>query len=482
MTSDPDVPGTTICHLEDTEAATMASTNPVVLAVVHRPKMTMVTLKSLKMWQETGFLARFFAPFKERGISVDLIATSQASVTVTLDHIPGGIESQGFTDLVEVLKGMGNVSLKHDVSSVSVVGRRLRKILHNLSKGFRFLSGVAIEMLSQSSEDHNLSLVVSDDSVVPLVKQLHSVFIPHEELPLTELQGVVFGPSWTSLKAAIMERSSTDSSHLRSAASPGADETNFNWSGRWVLVTGCGTPLADEFVCQLMSSKAHVIAGCAHGSDPIAVKESLLAHSPEGDSCYLQCCIPFDVESGVDHVASLKECGVTVIDVLFAHNGSIGGFDTQQNLMELEGPALGQSCELSATCAVKTVQAILPLMQSSSVKKISLMTSRLASISEVPVDGSGVQTNVCSRIGQAALNMTGRVLAGELGPQGFSLVMLSAGCAGSMWNADQGDLNLVRQSSLGLDNSVKGCLKVVGELDPTQNGVFLNYDGSELPW
>lgn len=51
----------------------------------------MLTLKSLKMWQETGFLARFFAPFKERGISVDLIATSQASVTVTLDHIPGAL-------------------------------------------------------------------------------------------------------------------------------------------------------------------------------------------------------------------------------------------------------------------------------------------------------------------------------------------------------------------------------------------------------
>lgn len=78
--------------------------------------------------------------------------------------------------------------------------------------------------------------------------------------------------------------------------------------------------------------------------------------------------------------------------------------------------------------------------------------------------------------------MAGRVLAAELGTQGFSVVMLSAGAMGAVWDADDGDLNLVRQSSIGLNHSVHGCLKVVGDLEPSQNGLFLNYDGSELPW
>ena len=92
----------------------------------------------------------------------------------------------------------------------------------------------------------------------------HALTVPQHAftvlcLTLPRYQGVVFGPSWTSLKAAIMERSNTDASHLRTAASPG--ESGFDWTGRVVLVTGCGKALGNEFASQLIQSKAHVIAG-----------------------------------------------------------------------------------------------------------------------------------------------------------------------------------------------------------------------------
>ena len=41
------------------------------------------------MWGEAGFLSRVFAPFGELDVSVDLVATSQYAVSLTLDHIPG---------------------------------------------------------------------------------------------------------------------------------------------------------------------------------------------------------------------------------------------------------------------------------------------------------------------------------------------------------------------------------------------------------
>jgi aspartokinase len=89
------------------------------------------------MWGAVGFLSRFFRPFEEGGISVDLIATSQYAVSVTLDHIPGGITGAPMVKLLEKLEQMGEVSVLHPCAVVSIVGRRLRMGLGELSDSFK---------------------------------------------------------------------------------------------------------------------------------------------------------------------------------------------------------------------------------------------------------------------------------------------------------------------------------------------------------
>ena len=49
-------------------------------------------IDSVNMWGESGFLAKVFYPFREMDVSVDLVATSQYAVSLTLDHIPGGLK------------------------------------------------------------------------------------------------------------------------------------------------------------------------------------------------------------------------------------------------------------------------------------------------------------------------------------------------------------------------------------------------------
>ena len=53
--------------------------------------------------------------------------------------------------------------------------------------------------------------------------------------------------------------------------------------------------------------------------------------------------------------------------------------------------------------AIRTIQTLLPLLLQSDVKQVAVMTSRLASISEVPVDGLGISTNAASRVGQVCV-------------------------------------------------------------------------------
>jgi len=211
MTSDPETPGTTISANE--------SKTPAVMAVVHRMNVTLMTISSLQMWQEVGFMQRVFGPFKDLGMSIDLVATSQSAISITLDHIPGGVDGKAFLDLQAMLEDIagpfGVLEVRHGMAAVSIVGRQLRKLLPRIGIALAELpSDLDVALISESSEDLNFSLVVNNDDAVPLVKVLHQQLI--------SLQGIdeLLGPSWSILKAAIKARGGADAKHLRGASSP----------------------------------------------------------------------------------------------------------------------------------------------------------------------------------------------------------------------------------------------------------------------
>lgn len=80
-------------------SALSPTTSPIpakILAVARRKGVTLVTLSTFAMWGNSGFLSRVFAPFAAAGVSVDLIATSQYAVSLTLDHIPDGVNGDIF--------------------------------------------------------------------------------------------------------------------------------------------------------------------------------------------------------------------------------------------------------------------------------------------------------------------------------------------------------------------------------------------------
>merc|ERR1711924_290278 len=91
-----------------------------VLAVTERRGQMLISFKNLDMLDAhaVGFLANIFAPFGELDVSVDLVATSQSAVSLTLDHIPGGADGDVFAETWEVLK-------KHDPMAPKMTDRRV---------------------------------------------------------------------------------------------------------------------------------------------------------------------------------------------------------------------------------------------------------------------------------------------------------------------------------------------------------------------
>ncbi len=152
--------------------------HPAVTAVTCRSGVTLVTLSTLDMWEEAGFLARVFGMFRDFDVSIDLVATSQSAVSVTLDRLPGGVGGTAFAGLVEQLRTLGRVDVVHPCGVVSIVGRRIRAALHELGPAMQVFQERRVRLVSDSSEDLNLSFVVDEEHAEPLVARLHERLFP----------------------------------------------------------------------------------------------------------------------------------------------------------------------------------------------------------------------------------------------------------------------------------------------------------------
>ena len=167
---------------------------PAVTAVTCRRGGTLLSLATVTMWDTPGFLARFFAPFEELGISVDLIGTSEAAISVNLDSLPGGVEGRVFKRLLAGLEELGEVRVIHPCAVVSIVGRRIRATLGEIAPALTAFQERPVHLISNSAEDLNLSFVVDEDEGTPLVRRLHDLlFAARGDDPR-------LGPTWERLR------------------------------------------------------------------------------------------------------------------------------------------------------------------------------------------------------------------------------------------------------------------------------------------
>jgi diaminopimelate decarboxylase/aspartate kinase len=166
-----------------------------VKAVCLKKGITLVSLDSPGMWHEVGFLADAFQVFKRHGLSVDLISTSETNVTVSLDPAANSLDPQVIEQLSADLSQLCRAQVIGPCASVSLVGRNIRAILHQLGEAFELFAEQRIYLLSQAANDLNFTFVVDEDQGDRLVDELH------ERLIEPVRQGSILGPTWQQLFA-----------------------------------------------------------------------------------------------------------------------------------------------------------------------------------------------------------------------------------------------------------------------------------------
>ena len=187
-TQAPELPGT-VLGAEGTEGGAQ------VKAVCTKKGITLISLESPGMWHQVGFLADAFQVFKSHNMSVDLVSTSETNVTVSLDPAANSLDNTRVADLVADLSRLCRVAVIGPCASVSLVGRNIRAILHQLGGAFEFFEEQKIHLVSQAANDLNFTFVVDENQGHRLVEQLHELLIR----PVPGDQ--VLGPSWQQLFA-----------------------------------------------------------------------------------------------------------------------------------------------------------------------------------------------------------------------------------------------------------------------------------------
>ena len=94
---------------------------PRVKAISGSPGITLISMETLGMWHEVGFLAKAFRCFSDVGLSVDLVSTSESNVTVTLDPSANAMDQAMVERLRMKLEGLCRVQILPDVAVVSLV-------------------------------------------------------------------------------------------------------------------------------------------------------------------------------------------------------------------------------------------------------------------------------------------------------------------------------------------------------------------------
>ena len=139
-------------------------------AIAAKQGITLLTIAQPRMLMAHGFLARVFAVFEKHRTSVDLIATSEVSVSLTVDDV------SSLAPIRSELLALGEVEVRQQMAIVSVVGRGFTRRSGLAARIFSALADVNVVMISFGASDVNVSFVVAEADAERAVKSLHRGF------------------------------------------------------------------------------------------------------------------------------------------------------------------------------------------------------------------------------------------------------------------------------------------------------------------
>lgn len=151
------------------DAAGAAAPAAGVKAVAHKTGITIVRVTSARMLGASGFLRAIFEAFDRHQVVVDVVATSEVSVSLTVD------QPERLPQAVRELERLGGVDVEEGYAIVCVVGEALRTTPGIAARVFGALAEINVALISQGASGINLTFAVHGEDAAPAVRRLHDV-------------------------------------------------------------------------------------------------------------------------------------------------------------------------------------------------------------------------------------------------------------------------------------------------------------------
>ena len=142
----------------------------VVKSIACKRKITLVNVHSTRMLMAHGFLRRIFEVFDRHETAVDMVSTSEVSVSLTIDN------TRSLAAICQELSQFSEVSIEDGQAIVCLVGDNIRYTPGVAMRVFGALDGINIRMISQGASLLNLSFVVAETDLHRTVQALHNEF------------------------------------------------------------------------------------------------------------------------------------------------------------------------------------------------------------------------------------------------------------------------------------------------------------------
>jgi aspartate kinase len=139
-------------------------------AIAHKPGVTVVQITSLRMLGAYGVLRALFEVFERHRTVVDVVTTSEVSVSLSLD------EAGALPAIVDELQQLGTVGIEKGRAIICVVGEGLRGTPGIAGRVFGTISDINVSLISQGASSINFTFVVEEERVKDAVTRLHEEF------------------------------------------------------------------------------------------------------------------------------------------------------------------------------------------------------------------------------------------------------------------------------------------------------------------
>lgn len=163
---------------------------PPLKSIQIKNSITLISIDTVNMWQQVGFLADVFAVFKTHHVSIDLLATSEANITLSIDSTLTKGKRERLDKLLTELNAFCRAKIIEPCSSISLIGHHIRRVLPQLGSMLEVFDDQQVHLMSLASNDLNLTFVVDESKAGKLCQKLHTLLIENNP------QSFYYSKSW----------------------------------------------------------------------------------------------------------------------------------------------------------------------------------------------------------------------------------------------------------------------------------------------